>query len=98
MEPDPKLGFAEVAAIGGIAQVPGVFELMGLDLEDRNVELVGEPDGCTRLDLGIGGAPSDYGEKPLLAQRLARGHGKDPGVHATGVSQDDPTHCCKMSA
>ena len=40
-QPGPQLGFAEIAALGGVAQIVGIVELVGVDLQQRNARIAG---------------------------------------------------------
>jgi len=77
-----QLGFAEVAAIGGILPVCGVVQFLGFDLQVVESELLDETGGFLLLKLGIRGADR-RDTKSLVAQ--------DPICHIGQIGAIDPS-------
>jgi len=72
----PKLGFAVVATIGGIAQVSRVLKLIGFELQDWYIEPCSQPQSGTGLDGRIGGTSPYDGKKAIAAENLPAYHRK----------------------
>src|SRR5207247_9104491 len=60
-EPRPELCLTVEAAIGGVGEVIRVLELVGFDLEERDIELLGHVPGRAPLRVGIGRPAPDGG-------------------------------------
>jgi hypothetical protein len=69
----PQLGFTEVAALGRIAEVARIIQLVGIDLEHGDVEASREFDCGQCLRVRVRCAPAGDREEPPRAQR--------PGTH-----------------
>ncbi len=94
----PKLGFAVVATISGIAQVSRILKLIGFELENWYIESCSQPQSGIRLNDGVGGTAPDDRKKAIDAENLAAYHRKQARIHASGVSQDDAAESGEMTA
>jgi hypothetical protein len=70
VEARPQLRLAEVAPVRCIAQVIGVAELVGVELEERHPEARGQVASGAPLRHRVRGAASDHGEKVFRAESL----------------------------
>src|SRR3989442_14499501 len=86
-QPAPQLGLAEKAAVRGIGEVVRVLELVGVELDQWDVEPLGQGTRGFPLGAGIGGAPADGREHPIRAELLAQHDRQEGGGHAPGVPQ-----------
>jgi hypothetical protein len=91
-QPGPQLGLAEVAAVGGVAEVAGIVQLPRFQLEQRHVEAAGDVHRRTPLHLRIRGAAADDGKEPIGPERAAGGDGQQRRIHAAGIAQHHPAH------
>ncbi len=84
----PQLGLAEVAPVGAVPEIARIFQLAGVQLEQRHVEPRGQVDGGAPLDLGIRRTPSDRRQEPPGSERLVRYHGEQRGIDPAGIPEE----------
>jgi hypothetical protein len=83
----PKLGFAVVAAISGIAQISRILKLIGFELQNWYIEFRSQSQSGIGLNGRIRGAAPYDRKKVIDAENLPAYHRKQARIHASGISQ-----------
>ena len=88
-EPAIQLALAEIAAVGLVAEVIGVGELLGADHAMADADRAGELLGLFQLAGGQAVGDGRHGDRGI-AQGLIRGHGDDGAIHPARVGDRHP--------
>ena len=95
-EAGPQLALAEVAAVGGIRDVPRILELVRVELEERHVEPPGHVHRSLPLEFWVGRAASDSGEETGGPERPGAEHGKQCRINPARVPEQDAAEAAQV--
>src|SRR5207249_4279 len=85
----PYLRLAVEAAIGGIGEIVRVFELVRLDLDERNVEAGGHSARHLPLRVRVRRATTDGRQHPIPAELLAQYDSEECRIHSARIPKQD---------
>jgi hypothetical protein len=88
----PQLRLAEVTTLRRIAEVSRIEQLVGVDLEQRNVELLGNQLRILSLDCRVGRAPPHDREEASRSKGSGSHDGEEGRVDTSGVPEHRAAH------
>ncbi len=98
VETGPQLGLAEVATVGAVPEIARVFHLVGVELDQRDTEPVGQFDRGAPLRFGIGWAPTDRGEEAIRAERPCARDSEERRIHSSRIAEQHLAEAAQVAA